>query len=125
MAPNATQEELDAGKGRVEFIDLLIRAGLTVTDDTCGALEQNDPEALADLWTALRSWPRSAPRFECPALLYAGDRDEVRDALREYASTLPNARFRSVPDADHGSGFSESGSVLPFVAEFLASSPAA
>ncbi len=85
---------------------------------------ENDYLAMMASTLALRDhvmdYTGLADRITMPCLYYDGDRDAFHDNARDFAATLPDARFVSLPGEDHGGTFNRSDLVLPHVREFLA-----
>lgn len=100
------------------FVELMDPGGTGLTPQAREFFLSNDAAALAEVRAAQRTWPKSAPRLECPALLYAGGADGVHDATKAYANEL-GAAFHTIPGANHGMAFGISAPVLPLVLEFL------
>lgn len=59
------------------------------------------------------------PQVDVPTLFYAGTSDGFYSYARQGAEMMSNARFVSIPDLDHESGFNRSDLFLPYVLQFL------
>ncbi len=89
---------------------------------TIGALPTNDVLALAALVRGLHSDPdtaRRAPDPGMPTLVAVGTEDPLHDRARNWAETLPAARFVSIPGRSHVSAV-PSAVFRSAAAEFLA-----
>jgi pimeloyl-ACP methyl ester carboxylesterase len=58
-------------------------------------------------------------KLTMPCCLYAGEADPMFAQVKAASGRIPNARFFSLPGLSHLQAFSESGSVVPPVMEFL------
>ena len=85
---------------------------------------ENDYLAMIASTLALRDHVRDygdmAEKMKMPCMFYDGDADAFHDSARDFAGTLPNAEFVSLPGQDHGGTFMCSDLVLPHVRDFLA-----
>ena len=59
------------------------------------------------------------PLVDVPMLFYAGTSDRFYSYARRGAEMMSDAKFVSIPDLDHESGFNRSDLVLPHVLQFL------
>jgi pimeloyl-ACP methyl ester carboxylesterase len=79
----------------------------------------NDFRALA---AGQQDWPSLEdvlPRMTMPNLLYVGDADPYLPKMRDCARRIPGTTLVELPGLDHGTGFRESGMILPHVVTFL------
>ena len=67
----------------------------------------------------VRDYSDIAEQMTMPCLFYDGDEDAFHDTARDFVETLPDARFASLPDQDHGGTFTRSDLVVPYVRDFL------
>jgi pimeloyl-ACP methyl ester carboxylesterase len=112
-------QEVALRKGIQAYVDLMDPNGNVLTEQARTFFLSNDADALAALRAATLRWRVTAPRIACPALIYAGEKDAVHERAESYVADLPDARFRTVPDANHGMAFGVSAPVLPWVRDFL------
>ena len=114
---------LSGGMGR--YLDgFEARFGRMEPDSKRSRFLKNDYLAMIASTLALRDHVRDygdlAQKMAMPCLFYDGDADAFHDSARDFAETLPNAEFVSLPGQDHGGTFTRSDLVLPHVREFLA-----
>lgn len=81
-----------------------------------------DVRSMAAFWSLedTTGFTEYLPHVDIPTLFYAGPGDGSYTSAKEGAMIMPNARFVTILDVDHATGFDRSDLILPHVLEFLA-----
>jgi pimeloyl-ACP methyl ester carboxylesterase len=120
---NAIREA--AKKGPEAWIEYQIKQGAPMTpEQRARVLKYADPKALvAHRIASIDLWPSAAdilPKINIPVLVFVGENDPYFAKDKEAVKQLPNARFVSFPNHNHGETMRDNAAVLPYVKKFLA-----
>lgn len=87
--------------------------------------QSNDLDALIALtsgedWRGLPGFEKLLPTVTLPCLINAGEASDEHASAQEYAKSMPNATFVSLPNLDHVDAFARQDLMRPHITRFLA-----
>jgi pimeloyl-ACP methyl ester carboxylesterase len=82
-------------------------------------MRQNDLNALRAVQFDRPDLTAEVPKIKSDLLIYAGDADPKYDLFKRTSELIATSRFLTIPGADHGGGFDQTGVVLNELIRFL------
>lgn len=111
-------------KGMADHVaELEQNAGFRLPEEVRSAKLNVDPQAILALLESMPQWEDiTTGKMDCdlPALVFAGDQDELHDMAKETAAALTSGRFVSLPGLNHVEPMWHPEVVVPKIRSFLA-----